>query len=86
MPLNKETKPKTKYLESLLLKEGVLVAYILNCDSIVSEFKLHLGNYIYFQINTLGKGINSFILACTYELDHTTVPQLFFHKVRFDIK
>ena len=32
-------------------------------DIVVSEFKLHWRYYVYFQINTLGKGMNTFILT-----------------------
>ena len=34
----------------------------LNCEIIVSEFELKSRNDVHFRINTLGKGINLFIL------------------------
>ena len=38
-----------------------VLAKMLNCDIVVSEFELQSHNYIYFGINTLGKGMNPFI-------------------------
>ena len=38
-----------------------IVANVLNCNIMLSEFKLWSHYYVYFQTNTLGKGINLFI-------------------------
>ena len=52
---------------SLSIKEersscGV-VANVLDCDIVVSEFELQSRYYIPFQTNTLGKDINTLILS-----------------------
>ena len=38
-----------------------VVANVLDCYIVVSEFKLKLCYYIYFQSNTLGNGMNSLL-------------------------
>ena len=38
-----------------------IVANMLDCDIVVSGFKLQLCYYIHFQNNTLGKGLNPLI-------------------------
>ena len=40
---------------------GVMVN-VVDCGIVVTEFELHLRYYVYFRTNTLGKGINPFIL------------------------
>ena len=35
-----------------------VVANVLNCDIVVSEFELKSCNYVHFQTNSLEKGIN----------------------------
>ena len=49
--------PQTFLRRSL---RGVM-AKVLDCGLKLSEFKLPSHYYIYFQINTLGKGMNPFI-------------------------
>ena len=34
----------------------------LDCEMIVNEFELQSRNYVHFRTNTLGKGMNPFIL------------------------
>ena len=51
LALNKKTKPNQTY--------GVM-ANILNCDIVVSEFRLQSHYYIHFQTYILEKGMNSF--------------------------
>ena len=41
-----------------------VVANMLDCDIVVSEFKLQSCYYIHFQTNTLGKGMNPLIPLC----------------------
>ena len=50
MPLTKETK--------LSHEEGIPIANVLDCDIVVSKFKLKLHYYVYFHNNTFGKGNN----------------------------
>ena len=38
-----------------------VVANMLDCDIVVSEFKLQLFYYVHFQTNTLEKGMNPLI-------------------------
>ena len=45
----------------LLFHRGVVVS-VLDCDNTVSEFEPQSRYYVLFWINTLGKGINPFIL------------------------
>ena len=37
-----------------------VVANVLDCNYVVSEFKLQVHYYVHFQSNILGKGMNSF--------------------------
>ena len=37
-----------------------IVANVLECKIVESEFELHLRNYIHFWINSLGKSMNLF--------------------------
>ena len=39
-----------------------IVANVLDCDIVVSEFEIQLRDYFYFRTNTLRKCINSFSL------------------------
>ena len=48
-----------------------IVANVLNCNIIVSEFKLKSQNHIDFWTNTLEKGMN-FLIHSNYELNSTT--------------
>ena len=41
---------------------GALVVKVLDCRIVVSEFKLQSRYYVHFWTNTLGKGMNLFIL------------------------
>ena len=38
-----------------------LIANVLNCDVVVSEFELQSRYYVHIRINTLGKSINPLI-------------------------
>ena len=53
------------YIYSALLSQAgwgrVPVANVLDCNIVVSKFKLLLCYYVHFQTNTLGKGMNSLI-------------------------
>ena len=40
-----------------------IMAYMLDCDLEVRGFELQSRYYVLFQTNTLGKGINSFIVS-----------------------
>ena len=54
---------KTKYLSLYrwhTVKRGV-VANVLDCDILVSEFELQLHHNIHFRTNTLEKGMNPII-------------------------
>ena len=51
-----------------------VVANVLDCDIVVSEFKLELRYYVHFRTNIPGKGMNPFI-STSYKL---TVSQLFY--------
>ncbi len=44
-----------------------VVANLLDCDIVVSEFKLQSCYYIHFRTNTLGKGMNPLILPVLRE-------------------
>ena len=55
---------------------GVMVK-AMDCRIVVSEFVLQSRNYIHFQANTIGKGMNPLILPA---------PWLFFKENRFGIK
>ena len=55
---------KTKYIESCFLcqkefKQVVFVANVLDCNFVISEFKLQLHYYIHFWILTLDKGMQA---------------------------
>ena len=58
------------------------MANMLNCHIVVSEFKPKSHFYIPFQINTLGKDMNSLIYTAVDEM----ILQLNFYKVWFGIK
>ena len=51
------------------------VANMLDYDIIISKFELELCDYIHFQTNTLGKGMNSLTTLC-YGLNSTTTVLL----------
>ena len=53
------------------IKRGVL-ANMLDYDIVVSEFELQSHCYIHFQTNTLGKGMNTLILAPSNRLKSIT--------------
>ena len=53
-----------------------LVAKVLNCKIVVSEFKLQDCYYVHFWINTLGKGMNLLIPTLSYGLYRTTTVLL----------
>ena len=55
---------------------------MLNCNIIVSKFKLQSHYYIHFYANIIGKGMNLFILQIMGQI----VTLLFFHKDGFGIK
>ena len=40
---------------------SIVVAKVLDCDIVVSEFELQSCYYVNFPINTLRKGMNSFV-------------------------
>ena len=44
------------YLRSVMVKA-------LDCRIVVSEFEFHSRYYVHFRTNTVGKGMNPFILA-----------------------
>ena len=48
-----------------------IVNNMLDCDIVVSKFKLQLCQYIHFQTNTLGKGMN-LSYPSSYELNSAT--------------
>ena len=50
-------------------------AKVLHCALEVTEFKLQSCYYVHFQTNTLGKGMNLFILS-SYGLNSITVVLL----------
>ena len=51
------------------------MANILDCDILASEFELKLRYYVQFWTNTLGKGMNPFILP-SYGLNSATTVLL----------
>ena len=56
------------------------VANMMDCDIVVSEFKLQSNYYIHFRTNTLGKGMNSLIPTPSNGLNSTiTRMDLAFH-------
>ena len=55
-----------------------VVVNVLDCNIVVSEFELQSHCYIHFQINTLGKVMNSLILTMVkYGLKRTTTVLLY---------
>ena len=52
-------------------RHGVMVN-VLECDIVVSEFKLLSHYYVQFWINTLGKSIEASIIPARYELNNAT--------------
>ena len=62
MPLKTE-KPTNLILSLMLLKgnSSGVVAYVLDCDIVVSEFELHSRYYDLFWNNTLREGLKSLI-------------------------
>ena len=59
-----------------------LVAKVLDCDNVVSEFELQLRYYVHFQIHTLGKYMNPLILSAMGQIGSL----MFFCEDRFGIK
>ena len=59
-----------------------VVTKVLDCGLEVRKFKLNLHDCVYFQINTLGKGMNSTIPQTMAWI----VPLLFFYKDVFGTK
>ena len=41
-----------------------VIANVVDCDAIGSEFKLQFHNYVHLRVNTSGKGMNLLIRAC----------------------
>ena len=60
---------------------GVMVK-VMDYEIVVSKFVLQSHYYVYFRANTLGKGMNPFILPAMGQI----VPQLFFWENDFGIK
>ena len=50
----------TKKLSTTKVSSRGVVANLLNFAIVVSEFELQLRNYVHFQTNIFGKGMNSF--------------------------
>ena len=59
-----------------------VVANVLNCDIVVSEFELQSCFYVYIRTNTIGKYMNPIVLSAIGEI----VPLLFFYKNSLDFK
>ena len=59
-----------------------VVANVMDCNLIVSEFELQLFYYIHYRTNTLGKYMNSIVPPTMGQI----VPLLFFYKDGFGIK
>ena len=59
-----------------------IVANVLDCNIVVSEFELQSRRYVVFWTSTFGKCMNSLILQATYSI----MQQLFFCKNSFGIK
>ena len=53
-----------------------IVAKVLNCDIVVSEFKLQWSYYVHFWTNIVGKGINLPLPLLSYRLNSTTTALL----------
>ena len=60
----------------------VVVANVLDCHIVVSNFELHLRYQAHFRNNTVGIGMNPFNLSYIVKI----VPQLFFYTDDFGIK
>ena len=60
----------------------VVVANVLDCKIVVSEFKFQSGNNVHFQTLTIGKGMNSFI----FQAMSWRVQLLLFNNNGFAIK
>ena len=54
--------PILVYTRRYIYSSRGVVAKVLDCDIIVSEFELQFRYYIHFGINTVGKGMNSLTL------------------------
>ena len=48
-----------------------VVAHILDCDIVMSEFELQSRYFVHFWTNTLGKRMN-LLISSSYELNSTT--------------
>ena len=48
-----------------------IVANVLDCDIVVSEFEHHSPYYVHFRTNTLGEGVNPLITP-SYGLNSVT--------------
>ena len=59
-----------------------IVANMLDCTIIVSEFKFQLCNYVHFQTKTCEKHVNSQIDPTMGQI----LPLLLFYKIEFGIK
>ena len=59
-----------------------IVANVLDCDRIVSEFKLQSRYYFHFRTDTLAKSNNFLILPAIGSI----APLLFFYEDSFGIK
>ena len=59
-----------------------VVAKVLDCDIVVSEFELQPHYYVHFRTNTLEKGMNLLILTVMGNI----ISLLFFYKYGFSIK
>ena len=59
-----------------------VVANVMDCDIVVSDFDLQSCCYVHFRTNTLGKGMNS--LIPNYGLNNTITILL--HTYNFGIK
>ena len=59
-----------------------VMANVLDCDILVSEFELQSRYYVYFRINTLGKGMSPLIFPAMGKI----VSLLFIYKDSFGIK
>ena len=59
-----------------------VVSKVLECDIIVSKFKLHSPYIVHFRTNIYGKGMNSLIIPVIGLVE----PLLFFYKDAFDLK
>ena len=49
-----------------------VVAHVLDCNIVVSEFKFQLHCYIHFWSNALRKAMNPFLIPPSYGLNSTT--------------